>query len=110
MEHPGIVTECAITRYVERDVLPWGEVEALVAALPVEQVIRNQVWTWIKRDYQELRFYAAHNRNDWSEMRHSGIEGAFQHPGSLLRRGFLFPSGLSSFLGSQLMGLVRQLV
>lgn len=109
MKYPEIVTECLITRYVERDVLPWQEVERLLGLLPFDACTKRTMTDWCRNEYHKLRFYAAFNRSDWSEVRRAGFRVIFRDPSMLRSRGFLSVWS-EGFLGSKIMGLVRRLI
>jgi len=104
-----MVVECLVTRYMERDVLAWDEVTALVEALPVSKAVKRQVMCWAKDRYSQIRFYTACNRQDWAEVRTSGWDWLRQSPNLLVNRGFLSHWG-ESWLGSGAMGLLRRFV
>lgn len=109
MQYPRIVTEILITRYIQRDVLPWTEVEKIIEALPIGKAERAQLTKWCREDYQQLRFFAAYNRLDWREVRIAGLKAAVQNPRNLRSRGFL-SIWAESILGSGFANAARKLL
>jgi GT2 family glycosyltransferase len=109
LDFPDIVSECVVVRYEEREVLPWRRVQSLVDQLPIDEDTREKVNASVKRDYEQLRFYAAHNRRDWTEVRVSGWHLVMQNPKRLGDRGFWSIWG-ESLLGTTTMSIARKLV
>lgn len=109
MRYREIATEGIITRYIQRDILPWKEVESLIAALPLEELVRIQLLKWCRHDYWHLRFYSAYNRRDWAEVRCSGLNEVLRHPANLRLRGFL-SIWAESILGSRIVNTMRELM
>jgi glycosyltransferase involved in cell wall biosynthesis len=109
LNYPHIVTECLITRYIQRDVRTWLDVVDLVNILPLEETVRDQLMIWCRRTYPELSFFAAYNRRDWSEVKRSGLKAVINRPANLRSRGFL-SIWAESMLGTRFTEFVRKLI
>ena len=109
LDYPHIVTESLITRYVQRDVRPWSEVQNLVNALPLKPSLKTQIMNWCRAAYPELRFFAAYNRHDWPEVRRAGFKLIFHHPSNLRLRGFL-SIWVESLFGNRVAEFMRTLI